>query len=159
MVWFLINDGLKLLAYKVLDATKGAGKPKIKAKAKARGTVSPGADATAEPEPGASAPTEARTKDKPEPQPVAEHDTSTKPNDKTATAALLDKTLRDVLLAGIVKDPRAAGHIVAEAFAQSESQPDIKGRKAAEQVIPGPAPGTSTKSQATDDHAANGENK
>ena len=29
LIWFLINDGLKLVAYKVLDATQGAVKPKI----------------------------------------------------------------------------------------------------------------------------------
>jgi H+-transporting ATPase len=34
--WFLFNDVLKLLAYKVLDASKGRGKPKIEAVGKAQ---------------------------------------------------------------------------------------------------------------------------
>ena len=41
LVWFLINDGLKLVAYKVLDATQGAAKPKITAAAKPEDKAEP----------------------------------------------------------------------------------------------------------------------
>jgi H+-transporting ATPase len=41
LIWFLINDGLKLVAYKVLDATKGAAKPKVKAAAKPEDNAEP----------------------------------------------------------------------------------------------------------------------
>jgi hypothetical protein len=90
---------------------------------------------------------------------VAEPATDPKPGGKTATTALLDTTLGDLLLAGIVKDPGAAGHIIAEALAQTEIQPTAPGRKAAIQAIAGPPAAKSPTSPVTDDHAAEGAKK
>ena len=53
LVWFLINDGLKLVAYKVLDATQGAVKPQITATAKPEGKAEPDAQITPTPAPRA----------------------------------------------------------------------------------------------------------
>ncbi len=197
LVWFLINDGLKLVTYKVLDATKGVRKPEIKAAAQsldkagpdtkataepdadvenktklqpeleAQAKADPKADAKAPPKPdgtarhdtGTNEAAEPAPKDKPQPQPVAEPATDPKPGGNTATTTLLDTTLGDVLLAGIVKDPAAAGHIIAEALAQVDIQPEATGRKATVQAIAGPPPGKSPASPVTDDHAAEGAQK
>ena len=70
LIWFLINDSLKLVAYKVLDATQGAAKPKITAAAKPEDKAEPVAEATPNsttterPEPEAAAPPEADAKSK-----------------------------------------------------------------------------------------------
>ena len=98
LIWFFINDSLKLVAYKVLDATQGAVKPKIPAatklgdkaglgaevtpksaprakpdgNAKPEVEVAPKSESVEQPRQGASAPTEADAKDKPQPKPAVE---------------------------------------------------------------------------------------
>jgi H+-transporting ATPase len=182
LVWFLINDGLKLVAYRVLDATKGAVKPKATATAKPEdkpeadagakpepaateksepaaatppeaiaddksppqpaakpqanaepkldGNANPGgrdevkATVMEQPEPEAAAPPDARIKETPQPEPVAAPESAGKPDAKTPISALLDISLGDVLLAGIIKDPGAAGRIIAEALSAAEIPAD-----------------------------------
>ncbi len=85
LVWFLINDGLKLVAYKVLAATKGGVKAKITAAAKPEDKATTDAEATPKPattekpEPEAAAPPEADAKNKPQPQPAAEPQAKAEP--------------------------------------------------------------------------------
>jgi H+-transporting ATPase len=157
--WFLINDGLKLLAYKVLDATKGARKPIIKAAARRQDKVEPDAQATAKPERETSGPAEAVTKKKSQPQSAAEPEIARKTGDKTATASLLNTTLGDVLLAGIVKDPDAAGHIIAKALSEAETPRGAEGRKAATQAVLEPLSDRPTTPHAPGDLTAEGVKK
>jgi H+-transporting ATPase len=265
LVWFLINDGLKLVAYKVLDATKGVVKPKITATAKPEDKAEPDAEAKNKPQPAAepqakaepkpedkamakpdgnakpevgvepksdtaeqpepeaaappeaddrnkpkpqpavepqakadpksddkavvkpdgnakpevedkpksetveqprqgdAAPAEADAKDKPQPQPVVEPETAPKPDAKTAISTLLDTTLGDVLLAGIVKDPGAAGRIIAEALSPAETPADKAEPKSEDKATtPAVALPTSSKSttpQVSDDDAPKGVKK
>ena len=211
LIWFLINDGLKLVAYKVLDATQGAVKPKITAAAKPEDKAEPDAEVTpksaptAKPEPEATAPpeadaknkpqpnwwsnskpkpdpkpdgnakpeveaapksesveqprqeaaapTEADAKDKPQPKPAVESETDPKPDDRPDIATLLDTTLGDVLLAGIIKNPGAAGRIIAEALSQAET-PDDKAEPKSEGTGATPAVALPTSSKATTPHVS-----
>ncbi len=169
LVWFLINDGLKLVAYKVLDATKGAVKPTITATAKPDEKSEPDAEVTPKPpttgrpEPEATAPHEADAKDAPQPQSVANPESIAKPDDKTAIAALLDTTLGDVLLAGIAKDPGAAGRIIAEALREAETLADKaepkSDDKATTPAVALPTSRKSTTPPVSDDDAAKGAKK
>jgi len=229
LVWFLINDGLKLVAYKVLDATPGAVKPKITAAAKPEGKAEPDSQVTpksaprAKPEPETTAPPEAKAtskphpqlaveqqtkaepqpddkavetpdgnakpeveaapksetveqprqeaavpaeadaKDKPQPKPVVEPETAPKADDRTDIETLLDTTLGDVLLAGIIKDPGAAGRIIAEALSEAETPADKADPKsegtAAKPAVALPTSSKSTTPHASDDDAANGAKK
>ncbi len=227
LVWFLINDGLKLVAYKVLGATQGAVKSKIIAAAKLEDKAEPDAQVTpksaprAKPKPETTAPPEAKAtnkpqpqlavqqhakaelkpgdkvvvtpdgnakpgveaapksetieqprqegavkadaKDKPHPTPVVEPETDLKPDDRTAIATLLDTTLGDVLLAGIIKDPGAAGRIIAEALSQTETlddkaEPKFEGTGATPAVAL-PTSSKSTTPDVSDDDAAAGAKK
>ena len=86
-----------------------------------------------------------------------------KPDDRTAIATLLDTTLGDVLLAGIIKDPAAAGRIIAEALIQAETPADkAEPKSEGTAAIPAVALPTSSKSttpHVSDDDAANGAKK
>ena len=95
------------------------------------------ADATADPVPAAAAPPPAN----PDPEPKAQapdspdsHPTQAKPPElpvrpaphpgAAATAniaALLDRRLGDVLLAGVLKNPAEAGHLITDAIAEAEA--------------------------------------
>ena len=77
LVWFLINDGLKLVAYKVLDATKGVVKPKITATAKPEDKAEPDAEAKNKPQPAAEP--QAKAEPKPEDKAMAKPDGNAKP--------------------------------------------------------------------------------
>ena len=75
IAWALINDRIKLLAYKIFDPVKAAPKPDTKAEPK------PDADAKAEPKPEAKADTPAPEAKPHQPQPEAKADES-KPETK-----------------------------------------------------------------------------
>jgi H+-transporting ATPase len=99
LAWFLVTDPIKLLAYHVLDATK------------------------AEPtqhEPKAVAATGAEPKTQPEPESKDMPDTETKPEFAVKIAAgvetLANTTLGELLVAGALKHPEDAGHIIADAI-------------------------------------------
>ncbi len=67
LAWFLLNDRVKLLAYKVLDRVKAESSPEAKAKAE----PTPEAKTEAKPETNAKSKSEAKGEPKPEPQPEA----------------------------------------------------------------------------------------
>ena len=55
LVWFLVNDRVKLLAYRILDPVKAESKPQAKSLAKPEAKDEPKANAKAEPKPEAKA--------------------------------------------------------------------------------------------------------
>jgi len=101
VAWFLVNDRVKLLAYRIFDPVKAEPKPEAKAEPKPEAKAEPGPDAKAAPQPEANA----------EPKPEA----------KAGLATLLNTSLGDLLLAGLVKDPEDAGRIIAAAITQAEA--------------------------------------
>ena len=169
LVWFLVTDPVKLLAYRVLDATKAEPKqltkaepkpetkaapqpetkadakaetkPDVKAEAKPEAKPDPKAEpkvetkaapqleANAEPKTEAKAATksEAKPEAKAEPkvetkatlQPKAEAEP--KPQANTGAATMLNTSLGDLLVAGLVKDPEDAGRVIAAAIAEAPS--------------------------------------
>jgi hypothetical protein len=94
---------------KVQPEAKAAPQPKADAKPEVKAAPKPVADAA--PKPDAKAAPKPETKA--EPQPEAH----------TGGAALLDRTLGDILLAGLVKDPEDAGRIIAAAITQAKAPP------------------------------------
>jgi H+-transporting ATPase len=99
LAWFLVTDPIKLLAYRVLGATKNQPLPESQ-------SAGPVADAAAtKPATG------------PHPAPKA----ASGPQAKAGVAALLDTTLGDLLLNGVLKHPADAGHIVADAITEAEA--------------------------------------
>jgi H+-transporting ATPase len=140
LAWALVNDRAKLLTYWVLDAlqakrtsrvkslakpatgtgTKSATKSATKAEPKAAGPKPEGA---AKPDPvGKAAPNdadkaEATAAAKPIPAPS---DPPPHPAN-TDMATLLDTKLGDIILANVLKDPKAVAHLVTEAIAEAES--------------------------------------
>jgi H+-transporting ATPase len=188
LVWFLINDGIKLVTYRALDATKATIKPATAANASADGKIEaapkaaaksvqkadagekpiikvesqtgPEAKTVVEAKPesddksttAASAHDEAKAtpepaaRTKPEPvdksfappkdaggqpgvksasEPASPAGPAAVPAERPALASLLDATLGDVLLAGLVKNPAAAGEIIITAISQA-AKPDDK---------------------------------
>jgi len=140
LVWFLVTDPVKLLAYRVLDHFKAETKMETKTVAKsdakgnafkhdakagdpspdAKGDSQPEANADPKPEakagdskPGGKRDSEPEAKAAPEPQAKAEP----KPVAKLDSTSVLDKTLGEILLAGMAKDPEDAGRIIAAAIA------------------------------------------
>jgi len=78
LVWFLVNDRVKLLAYRIFDPVKTKSKPEAKA--------DPKPDAKAEPKPEAKAELKPETKAEPEPEAKAEPEPDAKaktPSDLT----------------------------------------------------------------------------
>jgi H+-transporting ATPase len=149
LAWFLLTDPLKLLAYRVLDATKkDAPKRQDDDEATAVNSNVAGAEgAKAEVEaptrPDAKA-AEAKpsTKTSPldAPAPVAEAEAKPNLADADPTkqrAAVLDMKLSDVWLTAMAKDPKGAGRAIGDAIADIEAA-----------LVPGPtdkspAPATS----------------
>jgi H+-transporting ATPase len=134
--WFLVTDPVKLLAYKVLDTVKSEAKPEVKAEPK------PEAKAEPEPDPEQTTnPAEAKSEARPDvkaeakpdakPQPAAEPEPESaakaapeaepKPDAKAELATLLNTSLGDLLIAGLVKDPEDAGRIIAAAVSQAKA--------------------------------------
>jgi H+-transporting ATPase len=99
LAWFLVTDPVKLLAYHVLDATKA--KP---GQHEAQAVAAPDAQPKIQPE--------QEVKDMP--------DTETKPASAPKSAAgvetLVNTTLGELLVAGAMRHPEDAGHIIADAI-------------------------------------------
>jgi len=141
IAWFLLTDPVKLLAYRVLDRLGDTDEPKAadKPQAIAPAPVSSvptrpsGSASQAKPE---AAPASGAKSDKAnartEPVPAAEAARAAAPTPPgrpalqpgTAAAnvaALLDRKLGDVLLAGVLKNPAEAGHLITDAIAEAEA--------------------------------------
>jgi H+-transporting ATPase len=171
LAWFLVNDRVKLLAYRVLDhfksetkmETKAAAKPNAESdaskpdakagdqKADAKSDSQPEAksdpkpdakpdaapESKAAPKPDVESETKAEakpeTKAEPKPEakavdtpgaktsPQSDAKVESKPEAEPDSASVLDKTLGEVLLAGIAKDPEDAGRVIAAAIAKAEA--------------------------------------
>ena len=151
LAWFLVNDRVKLLAYRILDPAKAA--PQIKAKAarlpEAKAQPKPEGNAERKPETKAAPQAEAKTAPRPEAKPDAKEqrpdakaepkvetkaapqpEAEPKSEANTDVATLMNTTLGDVLLAGLAKDPESVGRLVAQAINQAETP--IAAAKAAE---------------------------
>ncbi len=156
LAWFLLTDPVKLLAYRVLDATKAAPalqskiqprsdmkaapmppKPESNADAKADPVSKVPAKAEPQPEAKIEPPSEAKPAPEPEakakPQPAAE---PTSDVDTTVTT-LMNTTLGELLVAGALKHPEDAGQILAEGIVRTKAH--IEAAKApAPKVDPNP---------------------
>jgi len=114
LVWFLVTDPIKLLAYRVLDhfkvetkmTTKAVTKPDAKADASKpnAGSGDPKADTMGNSQPEATAAPKPQAKPNPAVMPVS--------------TSVLDKTLGEILLAGLAKDPEDAGRVIAAGLTQ-----------------------------------------
>jgi H+-transporting ATPase len=122
--WFLVNDRAKLLTYWILGAARTEPQPDGKAESEPGAKVASKPEAEAEPQPGAKAAPKLAANAEPPPEIKADVETEAKPvpmpEDKAGIEALLNKTLADVLLAGVLKHPEDAGHIIAAAIAEAE---------------------------------------
>jgi H+-transporting ATPase len=139
LIWFLINDRAKLLAYRFFDPVKPKTKPEANAaddsKPDAKASPIPDAKADgktdAKPEPKAEASSaanpvdqaEPKTAAKPEAKPDAKPETrgSPMPSPQPDLAALIDTKLGDIILASIVKHPEEVGKIIAEAITDARA--------------------------------------
>jgi hypothetical protein len=88
---------------------KAAPQPNDKAAPAAEAKAGPAPEAKAAPQPDAKVAPPAQVKAGPE------------PDDNTDVAKLMNTTLGDVLLAGVLKDPQGAGRIIAEAITHAET--------------------------------------
>ena len=107
LAWFLVNDRVKLLAYRVLDHVKAETKTETK--------MSP----------------ETKAAPKPDAKPAPEAQAESEP--KADVTALFDMKLGDVLLAELIKDPKSVAQIVSQAIKDADAPtsdagttPDVK---------------------------------
>jgi H+-transporting ATPase len=218
LAWFLVNDRVKLLAYRILDPVKAAPKPEAKlgakpqpdakAEPKPEAKPEPKLEAKAEPKPEAKAAPKSETRAVPQPEakaapkpeakaapeaivehqpeakatpepeakagakpeatteakPAAKVDSKVKAEEKpkaepkpdanTDSASLLNMTLGDLLVVGLVKDPEDAGRIIAAAITQAGAS--IASAKAPE-ADPEPQPEVKTGLEAKVEHQPDGE--
>ena len=131
--------------------------------AKSEVGVEPKSETAEQPQQGDVASVEAEAKEKPQPQPVVEPESARKSDAKTAISTLLDTTLGDVLLAGIAKDPGAAGRIIADALSQAKTPVDkaevASDDKATTPAVASSTPSNSTTPKVSEDEAAKGVKK
>jgi H+-transporting ATPase len=131
VAWFLVTDPVKLLAYRILDPVKARAEPEARPApqpegkaeampdAKPEAKAEPKPKATAEPNPEAKAAPQPESKA--EPKPGAKPEAEAKPQTSAGVAALLNTSLGDLLVAGLVKDPEDAGRIIAAAITQAKA--------------------------------------
>ena len=102
---------------------KAAPQPEAKAAPQPDVEAEPKPEAKAAPEPGAKAEPKPEAKAAPQPEAKAEPKPETEPNPeaKAGVARLLNTSLGDLLVAGLVKDPEDAGRMIAAAIAQAEA--------------------------------------
>ena len=104
-------------------------KPEAKAELKPEAKAEPQPEAEAEPKPEAKAAPQPETEAEPKPQAKAapqteakggpKPETEPKPEAKAGVVTLLDTSLGDLLVAGLVKDPEDAGRMIAAAITQA----------------------------------------
>jgi H+-transporting ATPase len=151
--WFLVTDPIKLIAYRVLDATKKAApkrqaevepkavavKPDVAEKVEVK-TAELKPDAAFGPHPDIKADDAAPEATKAAAaKPAAAKAAELKPDVKSSPEAeanaaytkLMHTTLGDVLLAGLANDPHSVERIVAEAIAKAESAAKSRSQKRA----------------------------
>ena len=149
LAWFLVNDRVKLLAYRIFDPVKAARQPEAKAEPKSEAKAAAQPEAKAGPQPEAKAEPKPKPEAKAAPKSVAkaapkpdakepkpdakaepteakaapQPDAKTEPKCEANTdvATLMNTTLGDVLLAGLAKDPESVGRIVAQAINRAET--------------------------------------
>jgi H+-transporting ATPase len=147
LAWFLLTDPVKLLAYRVLDATKAA--PALQSKiqpltdAKAAPLLpepgsKPGAKAALQPDPVSKLPVKVEPRSAlkgespsdampgPTPKVEATPGSAAEPDHEINTRAktLMNTTLGDILVAGILKDPEDAGRIIADGIVPTKARID-----------------------------------
>jgi len=147
LAWFLVTDPVKLLAYRVLEATKAA--PAVQSKIQPRSDAkaappppqpesNPDAKTAPQPDPVSKLPVKVETQSpvKAEPPSDAKPGSTPKLEATTNSAAepdheinsgaktLMNTTLGDILVAGILKDPEDAGRIIADGIAQTKARID-----------------------------------
>ncbi len=106
LVWFLLTDPVKLLAYRVLDHFKAETKMETKAVPK------PDAKAdVAKPDAKSATPPDA-----PKPDAGSDSQPEAKTEPKPHSTSVLDKTLGEILLAGMAKAPEDAARVIAAAL-------------------------------------------
>jgi H+-transporting ATPase len=102
---------------------KAAAKPQAKAEPKPETKAAAQPEATAEPKPEANAEPKPETKAAAQPEataePKPEANAEPKPQSNASTATLLNTSLGDLLVAGLIKDPEDAGRIIAAAITQA----------------------------------------
>ena len=147
LAWFLVTDPVKLLAYRVLEATEAA--PAVQSKIQPRSDAkaappppqpesNPDAKTAPQPDPVSKLPVKAETQSavKAEPPSDAKPGSTAKLEATTKSAAepdleinsgaktLMNTTLGDILVAGILQDPEDAGRIIADGIAQTKARID-----------------------------------
>ena len=134
----IVNDALKvaMIKWRVLGAVpkkpvemtpqvaKAKSQPDAKIEPTPDAKATPQAGAKVEPTPGAKTMLQPDAKAAPQPaakvEPKPEAKTMPQADANTDVAKLLNTTLGEILLTGVLKDPAVAGHIIADAIAQAE---------------------------------------
>jgi H+-transporting ATPase len=109
LLWFLVNDNVKLLAYRIFDPAKATAKPEAKAD---------------EPEPDAK--TDPKTQSKPESEPKADAEPDAKPEAKAETKAEDKADPKPEVKAGSEADPKPDAKHEVKPEAKAEPKTDSK---------------------------------
>ena len=125
LVWFLVTDPVKLLAYRVLGATqavpapqaKAGSKPDAKAESKPEAEAGPADDAIAAAKP------ESKPEAKPEAKAAAKPDAGPKPDAKDAAKPVAESEPKPEAKAEPQTDAKAAAKPESEANPESEAEP------------------------------------
>jgi H+-transporting ATPase len=120
LAWFVVNDRVKLLAYRVLDHLKAETKMETKAVAHAGADASKPEAKPGDPKPDAKAgdsKPDGKSDSQPEAKAAPKPQARAEPVATPDSTSVLDKTLGEILLAGMAKDPEDAGRIIAAAIA------------------------------------------
>jgi H+-transporting ATPase len=127
LAWFLLTDPVKLLAYRVLDATTAAP-------ARQPNTL-PRSATKAAPEPVSKQPAQVETQMnvKPEHEPAAEP----RPDVNTAVTTLMNTTIGELLVAGALKHPEDAAKLLADGSVQTKARTEA-GKAPLPKVDPNP---------------------
>jgi H+-transporting ATPase len=113
LAWFLVTDPVKLFAYRVLDGPRVHPASRSTAVSKSGAKAEPKSNAGATPVPEVRPEAKHAAESKPE--------TALMPETNTDVATLLNRTLGDILVAGVIKDPEDAGRLIAAAISQARA--------------------------------------
>ena len=142
LLWFLVNDRVKLLAYRIFDPVKAETKPQIQTEAKPDAKAATKPEAEAEPKSGAKTEPEPETKEEPEPEAKTPSDL-TPQIAKRAYQLYEERSHKD---GSAAQDWEKAGREIREDAAKAEHKPESKAvaPKAEAKAEPGPGPDTKT---------------
>jgi H+-transporting ATPase len=167
LAWALLNDRVKLLVYWVLDRFEGAANPEAQVEGKdtkVERTSANGEGRSDDKVDSAEANTDAKVETKPgvdaetkgEIMTAAKLDAKVEaePDRKLDSAKILNMTLGEVLLEGLVKDPEDAGRMMARAIAPDAGATSAKAEREHDVTVtpaskPTAAPAPSTSQIAT----------